>query len=218
MLGSAVFGRPAPARWAPMKYSVMLLLPMAVGACQEPSILQPPLEVVPASGLTGEFRACVSSETAAIVQRVSSRGQVALIARHDEMNRDVAAACKTQGRILKPDETSYVAREIDKAATKPIDFRKGADGLVALVHAEDQGKTQLASRLSGQPGELIANDLGRSAREHARQIVEVLANTRWVCKEAVDPIRAAIPGKMARRTKKVTPAAIEMIRCSGMLW
>ena len=115
MVGSAVFGRPAPARWAPMKYGVMLLLPMALGACQEPSILQPSLEVVPASGLTDEFRACVSRETAAVVQRVSARGQVALMARHDEMNRDVAVACKAEGRILKPDETSYVAREIDKA-------------------------------------------------------------------------------------------------------
>jgi hypothetical protein len=98
-----------------MKYGVMLLLPMALGACQEPGILQPSLEVAPASGLTDEFRACVSRETATIVQRVSSRGQVALIARHDEMNRDVAVACKAEGRILKPDETSYVAREVDKA-------------------------------------------------------------------------------------------------------
>jgi hypothetical protein len=38
-----------------------------------------------------------------------------LMARHDEMNRDVAVACKAEGRILKPDETSYVAGEIDKA-------------------------------------------------------------------------------------------------------
>jgi hypothetical protein len=60
------------------------------------------------------FHACVLRETAAVVQRVSSRGQVALIARHDEMNRDIVAACKTEGRILKPDEISYIAREIDR--------------------------------------------------------------------------------------------------------
>ena len=48
------------------------------------------------------------------MQRVSSRGQVALIARHDEMNRDVAAACKAEDRILKPDEISYIALEIDR--------------------------------------------------------------------------------------------------------
>jgi aspartate aminotransferase-like enzyme len=53
-------------------------------------------------------------KTAEVVRRVSSRGLVALIARHDEMNRDVAAACKAEGRILKPDEISFVAREIDK--------------------------------------------------------------------------------------------------------
>jgi hypothetical protein len=93
----------------------MLLLPTALTGCQEPSILRPSLEVAPASVLTDEFRACATRETAAVVQRVSSRGQVALTARHDEMNRDVAAACKTEGRILKPDETSYVAREIDNA-------------------------------------------------------------------------------------------------------
>ncbi len=98
-----------------MKYAVLLLLPATLGGCQIPSILQSSLKVAPENGLTDEFRACVSRETAAVVQRVSSRGQVALMARHDEMNRDVSAACKAEGRVLKPDETSYVAEEIDKA-------------------------------------------------------------------------------------------------------
>ena len=44
----------------------------------------------------------------------------------------------------------------------------------------------MASRLRGQAGELIPYDLGRSAGQYSRQIVEVLANARWVGKEAVD--------------------------------
>jgi hypothetical protein len=108
-----------------MKYGVILLLPMVLGACHELNGLQPPFEIAPANGLSDGFRACVSRETAAVVQRVSSRGQVALIARHDEMNRDVAAACKAKGRVLQPDEISYIAREIDKevaawSAKKPV--------------------------------------------------------------------------------------------------
>jgi hypothetical protein len=114
-----------------MKYGVILLLPTVLGACQEPNNLRPPFEIASRSGPSDEFRACVSRETTAVVQRVSSRGQVALIARHDEMNRDVGATCKAEGRILKPDEVSYIAREIDKAveawrawrAKKSVDSR-----------------------------------------------------------------------------------------------
>jgi hypothetical protein len=114
MGGGAVFGRPAPARWRPTKYGVILPLPTALGACQGANNLQLPFEIAPANDLSEKFHACVSRETAEVVRRVSSRGLVALIARHDEMNRDVAAACKAEGRILKPDEISFVAREIDK--------------------------------------------------------------------------------------------------------
>jgi hypothetical protein len=95
-----------------MKYGVILLLPTALGACQGTNNL--PFEIAPANDLSEKFHACVSRETPEVVRRVSSRGLVALIARHDEMNRDVAAACKAEGRILKPDEISFVAREIDK--------------------------------------------------------------------------------------------------------
>jgi hypothetical protein len=98
-----------------MRYRGILLLLMMLGACQEPSILQKQLfEVAPAPGLSDGFRACVTREVASVVQRVSSRGQVALTARHEEMNRDVAAACNSRGRNLQPDEVSYIAREIDK--------------------------------------------------------------------------------------------------------
>jgi hypothetical protein len=103
----------------------VLLIPMALGACQEPNNLQLPFEIAPANDLSERFHACVSRESATVVQRVSSRGQVALIARHDEMNRDVAAACEAKGRVLQPDEISYIAREIDKevaawSAEKPV--------------------------------------------------------------------------------------------------
>lgn len=91
-----------------------ILLPMVLGACQEPNNVLSPFEAGPASGLSDRFRVCVSREAAAVVQRVSSRGQVALMARHDEMNRDVAGACNANGRILQPDEVSYVAGMIDK--------------------------------------------------------------------------------------------------------
>jgi hypothetical protein len=97
-----------------MRYGGILLLFIALGACQEPGILQQTFEIAPATGLSDGFGACVSRETAAVVQRVSSRGQVASIARHEEMNRDVAAACNARGRSLQPDEISYIAREIDK--------------------------------------------------------------------------------------------------------
>jgi hypothetical protein len=40
--------------------------------------------------------------------------------------------------------------------------------------------------LGRQAVELIAYNLGRSTRQDARQIVEVLANVRWVGKEAID--------------------------------
>jgi hypothetical protein len=106
-----------------MRRGGILLLLIALGACQEANNLQPPFEIAPKSGLTDEFRACVSRETAAVVQRVSARGPVALIARHDEMNRDVAAACKAEGRILKPDEMSYIAKEIDKEV-EPLRAKK----------------------------------------------------------------------------------------------
>ena len=97
-----------------MRYRGILLLPIALGACQEPGILQKqPFEVGSANGLSDGFRACVGHEVTSVVQRVSSRGQVALIARHEEMNRDVAAAC-VSGRSLQPDQISYIAREIDK--------------------------------------------------------------------------------------------------------
>jgi hypothetical protein len=52
--------------------------------------------------------------------------------------------------------------------------------------SENQGKTQLASRLRGQAGKLVAYDFGRSARQYTGQIVEMLANARRVGKEAVD--------------------------------
>jgi hypothetical protein len=113
MAGGAVFGRPALARWGLMKYGV-LLLPTALGACQGPNNLQLPFDIVPANDLSEKFHACVSHETVEVVRRVSSRGQAALIARHDEMNRDVAATCKVEGRILKPHEISFIARDIDK--------------------------------------------------------------------------------------------------------
>jgi hypothetical protein len=88
---------------------------MALGACQEYGILQKqPFEIAPAGALSDEFRACVTREVATAVQRVASRGQVALIARHEEMNRDVAAACASRDRSLQPDEVSYIARELDK--------------------------------------------------------------------------------------------------------
>jgi hypothetical protein len=97
-----------------MRYCGILLLAIALGACQEPGVLQKPFEIAPASGLSEEFRACVTREAVAVVQSVSSRGQVALVARHEEMNRDVAAACNSRGRNLQPDEVSYIAREIDR--------------------------------------------------------------------------------------------------------
>jgi hypothetical protein len=98
-----------------MRYRGILLLPITLGACQELGILQKqPFEVGLATGLSDGFRACVGHEVASVVQRVSSRGQVAVIARHEEMNRDVAAACISRGRSLQPDEISYIAREIDK--------------------------------------------------------------------------------------------------------
>jgi hypothetical protein len=87
---------------------------MALAACQEPNKLQLPFEIAPANDPSDKFHACVSRETAAVVQRVSSRGQIALIARHDEMNRDVAAACNPKGRTLQPDEISYIALQIYK--------------------------------------------------------------------------------------------------------
>jgi hypothetical protein len=95
-------------------YRAVLLLPIVLGACQEPSILQKQLDVAPATGLSDGFRGCVTREVAPVVQRVSSRGQVALTARREEMNRDVAAACNSRGRSLQPDEVLYIAREIDK--------------------------------------------------------------------------------------------------------
>jgi hypothetical protein len=99
----------------PMRYRGVLLLPIVLGACQEAGTLQKqPFEIASASDLSDEFRACVTREATAVVQRVSSRGQVALIARHEEMNRDVAAACNSRSRNPQPDETSYIAREIDK--------------------------------------------------------------------------------------------------------
>jgi hypothetical protein len=109
-------GRPllSAGKTVPVTYRAVLLLPIVLGACQEPSILQKQLEVAPATGLSDEFRACVTREVASVVQRVSSRGQVALTARHDEMNREVAAACNSRGRSLQPDEISYIAQEIDK--------------------------------------------------------------------------------------------------------
>jgi hypothetical protein len=97
-----------------MKFGVILVLPTALGACQEPNNLQLPFEMPSADDLSEKFHACVSRETAEAVRRVSSRGQVALTARHDEMSRDVAAACTVEGRILKPDDISYIAGEIDK--------------------------------------------------------------------------------------------------------
>jgi hypothetical protein len=108
-------GRPlvSAGKTVPVTYRAVLLLPIALGACQEPSILQKQLEVAPATGLSDGFRA-VTREVASVVQRVSSRGQVALTARHEEMNREVAAACNSRGRSLQPDEISYIAREIDK--------------------------------------------------------------------------------------------------------
>jgi hypothetical protein len=36
------------------------------------------------------------------------------MARHDEMNWNVAGACNAKGRILQPDEVSYIARVIDQ--------------------------------------------------------------------------------------------------------
>jgi hypothetical protein len=99
---------------AVLRYGVTLLLPMVLGACQESNNLLPPFETAPASGLTDRFRACVSREAVAVVQRVSSRGPVALMARHDEMNWNVAGACNAKGRILQPDEVSYIARVIDQ--------------------------------------------------------------------------------------------------------
>jgi hypothetical protein len=102
------------AKTVAIRYRAILQLPIAFGACQEPSILQKQLEVAPATGLSDGFRACVMHEVPSVVQRVSSRGQVALMARHEEMNRDVAAACDSRGHSLRPDEISYIAREIDK--------------------------------------------------------------------------------------------------------
>jgi hypothetical protein len=98
-----------------MRYRGILLLPIALGACQESGILQKlPFQSAPATAPSDEFHACVTRESAAAVQRVASRGQVALIARHEEMNRDVAAACTSRDRGLQPDEVSYIARELDK--------------------------------------------------------------------------------------------------------
>jgi hypothetical protein len=106
MVGSAV----SNCHW---RYGVILLIPMALEACQEPNNLLPPFETAPANGLSDRFRACVSREAVAVVQRVSSRGPVALMARHDEMNWNVAGACNAKGRILQPDEVSYIAMVID---------------------------------------------------------------------------------------------------------
>ena len=106
---------PAARKMVSMRYHGILLLPIALGACQEPSILQKrPFEVGSATGLSDGFRACVGHEVASVVQRVGSRGQVALIARREEMNRDVGAACVSRDRSLQPDEISFIAREIDK--------------------------------------------------------------------------------------------------------
>jgi hypothetical protein len=91
----------------------VVLVPMMLGACQEQTNLLPPFDTAPANDFSDRFRACVSREAVAVVQRVSSRGPVALIARHDEMNRDVAGACNAKGRMLKPDEVSYIAGAID---------------------------------------------------------------------------------------------------------
>jgi hypothetical protein len=78
-----------------MKYGVILLLPTALGACQGANNL--PFEIAPANDLSEKFHACVSRETPEVVRRVSSRGLVALIARHDEMNRDSRCSMQSRG-------------------------------------------------------------------------------------------------------------------------
>jgi len=76
----------------------------------------------------------------------------------------------------------------------------------------------LASRLRGQAGELIAYDLGRSAGQYSRQIVEVLANARWVGKEAVDCDKGRTAWKDGQEYKERYAGCDRDDAVLGMLW